>query len=209
MNLFIKICGITTLKDAEFVSKLGADAIGLIMYKDSPRFINLEMANKIIQVLPEKVLPVMVFVDSENNYVQDCLDLSPRIIPQFHGNESQEFCNSFGRNYIKALRVGDGKDLKESFEIYDDSWMLLVDTFRSDRVGGTGMSFNWKSFKHNLNKPFLLAGGLTPDNIERALSLISCRGLDVSSGVESSPGKKDKIKVEKFIKKVRNFYDGK
>ena len=206
MELFIKICGITNLEDAELAVSCGADALGFIMYEKSPRKINKEKVLKIIEELPERIVPVLVFVNSSSEYVETCLEMSPKLIPQFHGEETPEFCSSFGRDFLKALRVSGEEDLHPIFESYSKSWMLLLDSYQKNDFGGTGKSFDWKSLKEKeFNKPYLLAGGLNPENVENALSLVSCAGLDVSSGVESSPGKKDSIKLKKFIETARNF----
>ena len=206
MELFIKICGITNLEDARSAVSYGANALGFMMYEKSPRKIVKEEVLEIIKELPEEVIPVMVFVNPSSEYVERCLEVSSKLIPQFHGDETPAFCSSFGRDFLKALRVSGKEDLQTIFESYSKSWMLLLDSYQKNDFGGTGKTFEWKNLKgKELNKPYLLAGGLNPENVEKALSLVSCAGLDVSSGVESSPGKKDSIKLKKFIETARNF----
>ena len=206
MELFIKICGITNLEDARSAVSYGANALGFMMYEKSPRKIVKEEVLEIIKELPEEIIPVMVFVNPSSEYVERCLEVSSKLIPQFHGDETPAFCSSFGRDFLKALRVSGKEDLQTIFESYSKSWMLLLDSYQKNDFGGTGKTFEWKNLKgKELNKPFLLAGGLNPENVENALSLVSCAGLDVSSGVESSPGKKDSIKLKKFIETARNF----
>ena len=206
MELFIKICGITNLEDARSAVSYGANALGFMMYEKSPRKIVKEEVLEIIKELPEEVIPVMVFVNPSSEYVERCLEVSSKLIPQFHGDETPAFCSSFGRDFLKALRVSGKEDLQTIFESYSKSWMLLLDSYQKNDFGGTGKAFEWKNLKgKELNKPYLLAGGLNPENVENALSLVSCAGLDVSSGVESSPGKKDSIKLKKFIETARNF----
>lgn len=206
MELFIKICGITNLEDARSAVSYGANALGFMMYEKSPRKIVKEEVLEIIKELPEEVIPVMVFVNPSSEYVERCLEVSSKLIPQFHGDETPAFCSSFGRDFLKALRVSGKEDLQTIFESYSKSWMLLLDSYQKNDFGGTGKTFEWKNLKgKELNKPYLLAGGLNPKNVEKALSLVSCAGLDVSSGVESSPGKKDSIKLKKFIETARNF----
>ena len=206
MELFIKICGITNLEDARSAVSYGANALGFMMYEKSPRKIVKEEVLEIIKELPEEVIPVMVFVNPSSEYVERCLEVSSKLIPQFHGDETPAFCSSFGRDFLKALRVSGKEDLQTIFESYSKSWMLLLDSYQKNDFGGTGKAFEWKNLKgKELNKPYLLAGGLNPENVEKALSLVSCAGLDVSSGVESSPGKKDSIKLKKFIETARNF----
>ena len=206
MELFIKICGITNLEDARSAVSYGANALGFMMYEKSPRKIVKEEVLEIIKELPEEVIPVMVFVNPSSEYVERCLEVSSKLIPQFHGDETPAFCSSFGRDFLKALRVSGKEDLQTIFESYSKSWMLLLDSYQKNDFGGTGKAFEWKNLKgKEFNKPYLLAGGLNPKNVEKALSLVSCAGLDVSSGVESSPGKKDSIKLKKFIETARNF----
>ena len=208
MELFIKICGITNLEDARSAVSYGANALGFMMYEKSPRKIAKEEVLEIIKELPEEVIPVMVFVNPSSEYVERCLEVSSKLIPQFHGDETPAFCSSFGRDFLKALRVSGKEDLQTIFESYSKSWMLLLDSYQKNDFGGTGKAFEWKNLKEKeFNKPYLLAGGLNPENVEKALSLVSCAGLDVSSGVESSPGKKDSIKLRKFIETARNFSD--
>ena len=206
MELFIKICGITNLEDARSAVSYGANALGFMMYEKSPRKIVKEEVLEIIKELPEEIIPVMVFVNPSSEYVERCLEVSSKLIPQFHGDETPAFCSSFGRDFLKALRVSGKEDLQTIFESYSKSWMLLLDSYQKNDFGGTGKTFEWKNLKgKELNKPYLLAGGLNPKNVEKALSLVSCAGLDVSTGVESSPGKKDSIKLKKFIETARNF----
>ena len=206
MELFIKICGITNLEDARSAVSYGANALGFMMYEKSPRKIAKEEVLEIIKELPEEVIPVMVFVNPSSEYVERCLEVSSKLIPQFHGDETPAFCSSFGRDFLKALRVSGKEDLQTIFESYSKSWMFLLDSYQKNDFGGTGKAFEWKNLKEKeFNKPYLLAGGLNPENVEKALSLVSCAGLDVSSGVESSPGKKDSIKLKKFIETARNF----
>ena len=206
MELFIKICGITNLEDARSAVSYGANALGFMMYEKSPRKIAKEEVLEIIKELPEEVIPVMVFVNPSSEYVERCLEVSSKLIPQFHGDETPAFCSSFGRDFLKALRVSGKEDLQTIFESYSKSWMLLLDSYQKNDFGGTGKAFEWKNLKEKeFNKPYLLAGGLNPENVEKALSLVSCAGLDVSSGVESSTGKKDSIKLKKFIETARNF----
>lgn len=206
MELFIKICGITNKEDANLVASLEVNAMGLVMYENSPRFIERERAEEIINSIPESIIPVMVFVDPERDYVKSCLEISTRIIPQFHGTETPQFCNSFDREFIKALRVRTISEIKLGFRRYSRSKMILIDSFDEEIFGGSGITFNWEILsKEKFDKPYLLAGGLNPENIEKALSVVPCSGLDVSSGVESLPGKKDPIKLKKFLLCARGF----
>ena len=207
MSLFIKICGITNAKDASLAVSFGANALGFNMYEKSSRYVPHQQVNEILKELPDETIPVMVFVDPSSEYVEDCLKLSTKIIPQFHGNETPEFCSSFNRNFIKAIPVSKKSDINTGFEKYADSWMILLDSKTQEGFGGTGKQFDWTYLKDkDYDKTYLIAGGLNPNNVAEVLSLTSCAGLDVSSGVESSPGKKDLMKMKEFIDVARNFH---
>ena len=206
MNLFIKICGITNAKDAGLAVSFGANALGFNMYQRSPRYITQQAVKGILKELPDEITPVMVFVDSSSEYVDSCLNLSSKIIPQFHGNETSKFCSSFNRDFIKAIRVSSEEDIISGFKEYSNAWMLLLDSYKKDKFGGTGEKYDWSLLsRRKYDKAYLIAGGLNPNNIEEVISVTSCAGLDVSSGVESSPGKKDSEKMKKFIDVARNF----
>ena len=176
MKHFIKICGITSVEDAEGVHLAGADAIGLMMYKNSPRSLEMDKAKEIYDAINKKLQAVLVFVDQAEDYVGECLELMP---------------NTISQAYEEFLGVK----------------ILLLDSFNADKFGGTGTTFNWELIKNSQKLPFILAGGLNPDNIELALSKVSCTGVDTSSGVESHSRKKDLHEVERFIKKVREAHD--
>ena len=207
MNLFIKICGITNAKDAGLAVSFGANALGFMMYQKSPRYIPKQEVKEILKELPDEIIPVMVFVDPSTEYVDSCLKISSKIIPQFHGNETAEFCSSFNRDFIKAIRVFKEENLIAGFEKYSNSWMLLLDSYSKGKFGGTGKVFEWSYLKDkDFNKAYLIAGGLNPNNVEQVLSETSCSGLDVCSGVESSLGSKDSVKMKRFIEVARNFH---
>ena len=206
-NLFIKICGITSTKDARLAVSFGADALGFNMYEKSARYVSQQEVKEILKELPDEIIPVMVFVDPSYEYVEDCLNLSTKIVPQFHGSETPEFCSSFNRNFIKAIPVSKEDDINNGFEKYSNSWMILLDSYTQEEFGGTGKQFDWSYLKDkDYDKAYLVAGGLNPNNIVEVLSVTCCTGLDVSSGVESSPGKKDSMKIKKFIDVARSFH---
>jgi len=207
MSLFIKICGITSAKDASLAVSFGANALGFNMYEKSSRYVSQKQVKEILKELSDEIIPVMVFVDPSFDYVEDCLKLSTKIIPQFHGSENPEFCSSFNRNFIKAIPVSKEEDINNGFEKYTDSWMILLDSYTQEEFGGTGRQFDWTYLRDkDYDKAYLVAGGLNPNNVAEVLSLTSCAGLDVSSGVESSPGKKDSMKIKEFIDIARNFH---
>ncbi|MDC0071643.1 phosphoribosylanthranilate isomerase [Gammaproteobacteria bacterium] len=207
MNHFIKICGITSLVDAQVAHLAGADAIGLMMYKKSSRYLNLLKARDIYDSINQQVQVVLVFVDQSEGYVNECLDLMPNAIAQFHGSETPEYCRSFKKDFIKAISVREEFNLEAAYEEFSGVKILLLDSYNPVTFGGSGNKFNWDLIQNRHELPFILAGGLNPDNVIEALSGINCTGVDVSSSVESSPGKKDPYKVQIFINKVREFHD--
>ena len=207
MNHFIKICGITSLVDAQDAHLAGADAIGLMMYKNSSRYLNLLKAREIYDSINQQVQVVLVFVDQSEEYVNECLDLMPNAIAQFHGSETPEYCRSFKKDFIKAISIREEFNLEAAYEEFSGVKILLLDSYNPVTFGGSGNKFNWDLIQNRHQLPFILAGGLNPDNVIEALSGINCTGVDVSSSVESSPGKKDPYKVQIFINKVREFHD--
>ena len=207
MKHFIKICGITSLGDAQVAHLAGADAIGLMMYKNSSRYLNLLKAREIYDSINQQVQVVLVFVDQSEEYVNECLDLMPNAIAQFHGSETPEYCRSFKKDFIKAISIREEFNLEAAYEEFSGVKILLLDSYNPVTFGGSGNKFNWDLIQNRHQLPFILAGGLNPDNVIEALSGINCTGVDVSSSVESSPGKKDPYKVQIFINKVREFHD--
>ena len=204
MKLFVKVCGITNVDDALEVRSAGADAIGLMLYKESPRYIDIDLALEIYNQLENSLDIVLVFVNAEESFVRQCFELMPNAIAQFHGNESEVYCSSFGRDYIKAIGIKDQNDLS-SIEQFSSAKMILLDSFDPKLLGGTGTSFDWKLLNKGIQYSYILAGGLNAENIELALSTANCSGVDVSSGVESGPRKKSAKKIHNFLNKVRNF----
>ena len=207
MKHFIKICGITSLGDAQVAHLAGADAIGLMMYKNSSRYLDLLKAKEIYDSINQQVQVVLVFVDQSEEYVNECLDLMPNAIAQFHGSETPEYCRSFKKDFIKAISIREEFNLEAAYEEFSGVKILLLDSYNPVTFGGSGNKFNWDLIQNRHKLPFILAGGLNPDNVIEALGGINCTGVDISSSVESSPGKKDPYKVQTFINKVREFHD--
>ena len=205
MNHFIKICGITSKQDALMVQAEGADALGFIMHEESERFIEIEKVVDIVECLNGNLEIFLVFVNKKEEFVEDCLDKIPHAIPQFHGDEDSEFCNKFKQGFVKAVRVNPKTDFENMNYSFGAAKMLLLDSYEEGSYGGTGKSFDWNLIGNQLKIPFLLAGGIDTINVEKALASVSCQGIDISSGVESTPGKKDPNKVRDLIKKVRRF----
>jgi phosphoribosylanthranilate isomerase len=204
----IKICGMTNKKDALEAADLGADMLGFVFYKKSKRYVEPGTARDIINELPEAVKKVGVFVDEEKGKVLDIAGDAGLDILQFHGGESREYCKAFRDEYgvIKAFRMKGPSGLR-GINDYDADYYLF-DTAAGDSVGGTGKTFDWKILKDfEILKPFILAGGLDPGNVGHAVKELVPYGVDVSTGVELSPGKKDASLMKKFIETVRKAQD--
>jgi len=200
----VKICGITSTEDAINAVKLGADAIGLVFYDKSPRFINLETAKKIALTLPPFVSKVGLFVDASNDEINTVLAQVPLNILQFHGNETPEQCNEYSMPYIKAVRMQNGIDINNIANQYSDAIALLLDAYVEGIQGGTGETFDWSRIPNDIEKPIILAGGLTPTNVSNAIQQVSPYAVDVSGGVESEKGIKDATKIAEFMREVTN-----
>ena len=203
VSVRVKICGITSTEDALVAVDAGADALGFIFYEPSPRYIPTEQAAAIIRDLPAHVAKVGVFVDADEVTVRQTAKTAGLDTLQFHGNESPEFCSQFDQRTIKAFRVKDRITLAELPDYDTDAWLL--DSYVKGVPGGTGEKFNWELAVEakRFGKPILLAGGLTPDNTADAVGQVAPFGLDVSSGVEASPGVKDPEKVTRLIAKSK------
>ena len=197
-----KICGITRPEDGLAVASQGADAIGLVFYPPSPRYVTAEQACRVIAALPPFVTTVGLFVDAEEAEVRAILDEVPLDLLQFHGNEDAAYCQDFGRPYFKAIRMAEGVDLAEEAMRYASASALLLDSFEKGVPGGTGHAFDWARIPEGLEKPIILAGGLGPENIDEAIRTVRPYAVDVSSGVEAAKGIKDAEKIIAFMRGV-------
>lgn len=206
MRTRIKICGITCLEDAQVAVNCGVDALGFMFYEPSKRFIDAESARSICQALPPCVTKVGVFVNASKEYVMQTQTNCGLDALQFHGEETPEWCQQFDVKTLKAFRVGDAKSLEGVDSYGVDAW--LVDSYQPGERGGTGHSFQWDLLAsiRPYRKPLFLAGGLTPENIQEAVREVQPFGVDVSSGVESSPGRKCPIKIASFVQAVHRTY---
>jgi phosphoribosylanthranilate isomerase len=202
MRCRVKVCGITSIADAQRVCHAGADALGLVFYAKSPRNLSLELAQTISQALPPFVTRVGLFLNAERDFVAKVLDNVRLDVIQFHGNETAEFCRSFGYPYIKALGML-GQNFYELAAEYSDAQGLLVDSHAPGEAGGTGQTFDWTQLPKDYPQPLILAGGLKPDNVYQAIKATGVYAVDVSSGVEASAGVKDVNKVKAFLNEVR------
>ncbi len=202
-HIRVKICGITRVQDALVAARLGADAIGLIFYPDSPRAVDVEKAADIVAALPPFVSAVGLFVNADPDQVRAVLKRVPLNLLQFHGEESPEYCAAFNFPYLKVARMQPDTDLPRIALDYAGAKALLLDTYVPDLAGGSGKVFDWSRVPRGLTKPIILAGGLTPENVLNAIATLRPYGVDVSSGVEAGQGIKDPSKIEDFIRKCR------
>lgn len=199
----IKICGITSIADAGAAVDAGADAIGLVFYPGSPRAVTLAQAAQIARAVPPFVTLVALFVDEPAENIRRIVETLPINLIQFHGEETGEFCGQFQRPWIKALRVQPGIDLVAHCAQYGAARAILLDSWQQGVPGGTGRTFDWDLARARLPLPLVLAGGLDAGNVGAAISLLRPAAVDVSGGVEASPGRKDAGKIKRFIAAVR------
>ena len=199
MSVTVKICGITSEADALAAAEAGADAIGLMFYEGSPRHVTLEQAKAISAALPQHVMRVGVFVNAEEAFVHQALTECMLNILQFHGDETPEECSRYPVMTLKAFRV-QGEETLAQLEAYPSAGYLL-DAYVKDALGGTGATFNWDLAvrAQKFGKPIFLAGGLTPENVAEAVRKVQPFGVDVSSGVEIEPGRKDAQQMRTFV----------
>ena len=199
----IKICGITRLEDGLIAAAAGADALGFVFYPPSPRYVGVEQAAEIIVSLPPFVTSTALFVDQSADEVTRIIGLTGVDLLQFHGDESPEFCTSFGPPWIKALRMKPGLDLVYEIERYRSARGILLDAYRPGIPGGTGEAFDWEQIPAALASQIILAGGLTVENVGRAVQQVRPWAVDVSGGVEAAKGIKDPERVRGFIAAVK------
>jgi phosphoribosylanthranilate isomerase len=203
MDIKVKICGLTNVEDALAAIQAGADLLGFVLWEKSPRHVTIERAREIARQLPPGIRRVGVFVDATVEQVMFSLRIGDFSALQFHGQESPSFCRQFGVMTIKAFRVRDAGSL-QGMAGYDTDAFLL-DSQVEGQPGGTGETFDWTlaAAAKKFNKPIFLAGGLTPQNVAAAVRAAQPFGVDVSSGVEAAPGKKDAQKMRDFVAAAR------
>ena len=195
----VKICGITNQVDASDAIALGADAIGFIFHPASPRYVSPEKVAEIIAGLPPFVSTVGLFVDLKFEDVRKVIDVSGIGCLQFHGEEEESLCDSFGLPWFKTIKMMQGADVVEKVSRYNRSSAVLFDTDDSNLAGGTGKTFDWELIPKSMNKPYIVAGGLNAQNVRKVIKMTKPFAVDVCSGVESDKGKKDKSKLKDFI----------
>ena len=203
----VKICGITSIIDAQMVANAGVDAIGLVFYAKSKRNVSIEQAAAICQALPPFISTVGLFLDADRAFVQQVLAQVPLDLLQFHGLETPAYCQQFQRPYIKAVGIH-GLESVGGFQAYAEQYThakgFLLDSHTLGAAGGTGETFDWSLVPQHYAKPIILAGGLTPHNVAQAIQQSGVYAVDLSSGVEAAPGVKDSAKVQAFMQAVVN-----
>lgn len=199
----VKICGLTSVDEAVATAKLGADAIGLVFYPPSGRYIQPELASEIVAALPPFVQSVALFVNPSEQEVNAVLNAMPIDLLQFHGTESAAFCQQFQRPYIKAFAMREDFDVQAAMAEHTQAKGFLLDAYHPQKPGGTGESFDWQRFPQQADKPLILAGGLHADNVAAAVQQCQPYAVDVSGGVELSPGRKSLTKVAQFIQQTK------
>ena len=204
MRTRIKICGMTRLEDAEIAASCGADAIGMIFYPKSPRYVDLNQAKKIAQSIQPFVTTVAVVVDPDENFINEINNLGVIDRIQYHSDETPDFCEKSGVPYYKVLRVNSQTDIKSLANHYKSASAMMLDTYIKGKPGGTGQTFDWSVLQNiNIEKPLILAGGLNPENIYQAVLTVKPYAIDLASGVEIKPGIKDAVKIKETIIAVR------
>lgn len=203
MDVKVKICGLTSVEDALAALEADADILGFVLAEQSPRRVSIETAREIARQLPPAAMRVGVFVNAKVEHVMFALRICNFGGLQFHGEEPPAYCQQFGVPTIKAFRIRDQESLR-AMSSYDTDYYLL-DSYLAGQPGGTGETFNWNLAveARGLGKPVILAGGLTPQNVAEAVRKVQPFGVDVSTGVESAPGKKDRQKMRDFVAAVR------
>ena len=199
----VKICGITRIEDGLEAARLGVDALGFVFYAKSPRNIDTETARAICQQLPGFVTTTALFLNPDEKLVRKVLAEVNIDCLQFHGAESVEFCESFGKPYIKALGVEGVDNIEALFDQYASARSVLLDSHATGDAGGTGQTFDWLSIPEKLRQKIILAGGLTPGNVADAIQQVRPYAVDLSSGVESAPGIKDSDLMVRLMDEVK------
>ena len=198
----IKICGLTRPEDVQASVDAGTDALGFVFYTQSPRAVNPQLMPPLMARIPAFVQSVGLFVNPEPEWVEEVCASVPLDLLQFHGDEPPEFCERFGKPYIKAIRVRPGLDLLQYCDTYASARGVLLDAYHPDLWGGSGQSFDWSLIPNNCSLPVILSGGLNALNVGEAIRAVHPFAVDVSSGVEISKGIKDASRIEAFINGV-------
>lgn len=205
-SLKVKICGITSLEDAIAAVEAGADALGFVFHRESPRRVAPDIVRQIVAQLPPLVLPVGVFVNEDAKVVRDVMDQCALALAQIHGDESPSYCREVGRPVLRAIRLRDRAGLADMAGYQEQACVrgFVVDAYSEQAFGGTGERVDWAlAAEAARTSRVLLAGGLTPENVQEAVIRVRPYGVDVSSGVEARPGMKDRAKVMAFVRAAK------
>jgi len=203
MSVAVKICGITDAQQAKMVEEAGADAIGVVLYEKSSRYIDLERAIEIKHAISGTMLCIALVVNAEPEFIYQVIEkLRPDLI-QFHGDETPEFCDQFDYPYIRAIRMHESLNIRSETERYRPSGGFLFDAWHAGQYGGTGEQFDWHRLPQTRDFELILAGGLKPENVAMAIRVVAPNMVDVSGGVESTAGIKDFKKVQAFINNAK------
>jgi phosphoribosylanthranilate isomerase len=199
----IKCCGLTLIDDVQLAARLGADAVGFVMTRKSKRFVDPASAARLRDAVAPFVSTVALVMDDDPTYVEEIVRVLRPDMLQFHGAETDAECAAHGVRYLKAIAMGEGAPALARLHDYPRAAGLLLDGHGLGEQGGSGQRFDWSMMPQDLVQPLVLAGGLTADNVAEAIRIARPWAVDVSSGIESSPGIKDRAKMERFISAVR------
>jgi phosphoribosylanthranilate isomerase len=199
MTVKVKICGITSPEQALMAQRAGADALGLVIYPKSSRYVDIQRAAEIRAVIAPETMAVVLLVNADKATVKQVIDEVKPDLLQFHGDETPAFCRQFGFPFIRAIRMREGLDLDAEVAAYQAEGGFLFDAWSDDQYGGTGHQFDWSRLPAQRDYKLILAGGLRPDNVADAVTQVCPYMVDVSGGVESSPGIKNEQKVAAFV----------
>jgi phosphoribosylanthranilate isomerase len=200
----IKICGLTRPADVATAVALGADAVGFVRYRPSPRYVDSKQLGSVLREVPAFVTPVLLFVNATEDEVRAALDVAPNALLQFHGDETEPDCARYGRPYLRAVRMDEGVDLLDCAAAFASAVALLADAPAAG-YGGGGKAFDWSRLPPPAarHKPLVLAGGLNADNVGAAIKAVRPYAVDVASGVEERPGVKSAEQLKRFFAAVR------
>lgn len=204
----IKVCGLTRPEDVRLAARLGVDAVGFVMTRKSKRFVAPEAAARLRDIVPPFVTVVALVMDDDPVYVQEIVRVLRPDMLQFHGSETDDECAVHGVRYMKAIAMGEGAAALGRLRDYPRAAGLLLDGHGLGEQGGSGQRFDWTLMPKDLTQPLILAGGLTAENVGEAIRIARPWAVDVSSGIESSPGIKDRDKMERFISAIQEIREG-
>ncbi|QMU61337.1 MAG: phosphoribosylanthranilate isomerase [Gammaproteobacteria bacterium] len=202
MQTRIKFCGLTRQQDVQNAVALGVDALGFVFVKNSARNIDVETAVKLVSKVPPFIIKVGLFMNMQVTEVENIIKRVKLNLLQFHGDEEETFCAQFNMPYLKAVPMASTSSLEDFCQRYVSATGFILDSHAQGQMGGSGEKFTWNAIPKSIDKPIILAGGLTVDNVAEAIRVVNPYAVDVSSGIEAGKGIKDPAKMEQFIKEV-------